>query len=368
MVDTLRLNPLAFPRNPYHHLVKHYQDGQLKRGRLNDPELDARLTLELLRDQYSAFGRANETKPELLARLALADHRGRFRTGLRYPFSRPCGGQPRPSDAEARDAIEKLLQEKRLHDHRREILANPGNRLGAGLRPGLAVGRRGQFGHAALGAPPVPRGGYPGPAPAGHPLRDPGCPWCREQHDARKELTRWFGFTDFLPEPAGADGRPLQQTIVEAAMRGEHLLAILPTGTGKSLCYQIPALSRYDKTGALTVVISPLVALMADQVAGLEAHGITSCAAINGLLSMPERADVLDGCDWATWGFSSSRRSSSATAPCARPWPSARSAPGCSTRPTASPNGGMISGPITVMSAVSSGNRPGTGRSRPCCA
>ena len=46
-VDTLRLNPLAFPRNPYHHLVKHYQDGQLKRGRVNDPELDARLTLEV---------------------------------------------------------------------------------------------------------------------------------------------------------------------------------------------------------------------------------------------------------------------------------------------------------------------------------
>ena len=44
-VDTLWLNPLAFPRNPYHHLVKHYQDGQLKRGRLNDPEQDARLAL-----------------------------------------------------------------------------------------------------------------------------------------------------------------------------------------------------------------------------------------------------------------------------------------------------------------------------------
>ena len=46
-VDTLRLNPLAFPRNPYHHLVKHYQDGQFKRARVNDPELDARLTLDL---------------------------------------------------------------------------------------------------------------------------------------------------------------------------------------------------------------------------------------------------------------------------------------------------------------------------------
>ena len=77
-------------------------------------------------------------------------------------------------------------------------------------------------------------------------------------------------------------------------MAGKHVLGILPTGTGKSLCYQIPALSRYDKTGALTVVISPLVALMADQVAGLEARGIVACVAVNGLLSLPERADALD--------------------------------------------------------------------------
>ena len=46
-VDTLRLNPLAFPRNPYHRLVKDYQDGELRRGRINDPELDARLTLQV---------------------------------------------------------------------------------------------------------------------------------------------------------------------------------------------------------------------------------------------------------------------------------------------------------------------------------
>ena len=86
----------------------------------------------------------------------------------------------------------------------------------------------------------------------------------------------------------------MQQSIVEAAMAGEHVLGILPTGTGKSVCYQIPALSRYDKTGALTVVISPLVALMADQVRGLEARGIGSCVTINGLLSMPERKDALE--------------------------------------------------------------------------
>ena len=126
------------------------------------------------------------------------------------------------------------------------------------------------------------------------PCAGPACVWCRERHDAGKELARWFGFPGFRAEPADEAGRPMQQSIVEAAMAGEHVLGILPTGAGKSLCYQIPALSRYDETGALTVVISPLVALMADQVAGLEAKGILSCVTINSLLSMPERADALD--------------------------------------------------------------------------
>ncbi len=65
-VDTLRLNPLAFPRNPYHHLVKHYQDGQLKHGSRNDPELDARLTLGVFRDQHQAFRAMSESAPELV--------------------------------------------------------------------------------------------------------------------------------------------------------------------------------------------------------------------------------------------------------------------------------------------------------------
>ena len=61
--DTLWLNPLAFSRNPYHHLVKHYQDGQLMCDRLNDPELDARLTLDVFRDQHQALRTAS---PDLL--------------------------------------------------------------------------------------------------------------------------------------------------------------------------------------------------------------------------------------------------------------------------------------------------------------
>jgi ATP-dependent DNA helicase RecQ len=66
MLDTLRLNPLAFPRNPYHHLVKHYQDAQLNLGRVNNPESDARLALDLLNDQCSAFKTVNEKDPDLI--------------------------------------------------------------------------------------------------------------------------------------------------------------------------------------------------------------------------------------------------------------------------------------------------------------
>ena len=132
-----------------------------------------------------------------------------------------------------------------------------------------------------------------------HRLRDTACTeaecgWCRERHDSRKELARWFGFSDFRQEPKDEGGLPMQQSVVDAVMAGQHALAILPTGSGKSVCYQIPALSRYDKTGALTVVISPLVALMADQVTGLERRGIGCCVTVNGLLSMPERRDALD--------------------------------------------------------------------------
>ena len=289
-VDTLRLNPLAFPRNPYHHLVKHYQDGQLRRGRINDPELDARLTLEVFDNQKKAL---RDTPPVLLTAwhwLTTANDGAGF--DQVFTSLRQSG---RPSDTEACDAIYNHLDGHSCQTHARLISANAA-RHGWALAYALAwLSVSG--GNSVM--PPWVRHQFPD---AGHlvsQMRDnacanPACEWCRERHDARKELTRWFGFSDFRPEPADELGRPMQQSIVEAAMAGEHLLGILPTGAGKSLCYQIPALSRYDKTGALTVVISPLVALMADQVKGMEARNIGSCVTINGLLSMPERADALD--------------------------------------------------------------------------
>lgn len=293
-VDTLRLNPLAFPRNPYHHLVKHYQDGQLKSGRLNDPELDARLTLEVFHDQLNALRICNETSPDLVLAWHWLTTLEDSAYGLNAFFT-TLRRKPRPDDVEAIQAVERLLQDCACQTHGGEIVSSV---KGKGWALAYALAWLSVSGGNSV-MPPWVRHQFPESGELVRFLRDtacndPACSWCSERHDARKELKRWFGFDEFRPEPTGEDGRPLQQAIVEAAMRGEHVLAILPTGTGKSLCYQIPALSRYDKTGMLTVVISPLVALMADQVAGLEARGMTACAAINGLLSMPERADVLD--------------------------------------------------------------------------
>jgi ATP-dependent DNA helicase RecQ len=294
-VDTLRLNPLAFPRNPYHHLVKHYQDGQLKRGRINDPELDARLTLEVFRDQGNAFTAWHTSDPDrLLAWHWLTTQDGQA-AGFDAMFT-AIRRQPRPTGAEARQVISKLLQNCACQTHSRTLLESV-NGQGWALAYTLAwLAVAG--GNSVM--PPWIRHQFPVTAQMVKQLRDtpcddPTCLWCRQRHDAQHELHRWFPhIPGFRPEPTDQHGVSLQRAIVEAALRGEHVLGILPTGTGKSICYQLPALSRFDKTGALTVVISPLVALMADQVAGLEAKGITACAAINGLLSMPERADVLD--------------------------------------------------------------------------
>ena len=312
-IDTLRLNPLAFPRNPYHHLVKHYQDGQLKRGRVNDPALDAQLALQLLADQRDAL---RKEAPDLLAawhwlttadaawwprrpgqraqKHASMDRAAQAQAGFDAFFS-TLRQAPRPADAEAREAIRQRLAEAACRKQAEKVLdqsAHHGWALAYALAWLSVAG-----GNSVM--PPWVRHEFPEAGRLVRRLRDlactdPACNWCRERQDARKELKRWFGFDDFRPEPADGNGRPMQQSIVEAAMAGESVLGILPTGTGKSLCYQLPALSRYDKTGALTVVISPLVALMADQVASLERQGIDCAVTVNGMLSLPERKEALD--------------------------------------------------------------------------
>ena len=292
VVDTLWLNPLAFPRHPYHRLVKHYKDAPLTRSECNDPYLDARLALQLFSDQCDAL---REAPPAQLAAWHWLTTRVRPSDGFDLCFE-AVRGSPRPDAGQAREAIGSSLGDHACKSQLRRAIADAPEH---GWALAFAMAWISVSGGKSV-MPPWVRHQFPAAAYLVRSLRDDACrdarcAWCRVRHDSERELKRWFGFDSFRSEPADPEfGGPLQQVIVEAAMAGHDALAILPTGTGKSLCYQLPALSRYDKTGSVTAVISPLVALMADQVAGLERHGITSCVTVNGLLSLPERAAALD--------------------------------------------------------------------------
>ena len=188
-VDTLRLNPLAFPRNPYHHLVKHYQDGQLKRGRVNDPELDARLALEVFDNQLKELSVA---PPDLLTAwhwLTTADGG----TGFDMVFT-ALRRASRPSEAEAYQAIHARLDGNACQTHAWEVLADAAQ-FGWPLAYALAwLSVSG--GNSVM--PPWVRFQFPEAGRLVRRLRDaacadPECEWCRERHDSHKELRRWFG-------------------------------------------------------------------------------------------------------------------------------------------------------------------------------
>src|SRR5258705_4520501 len=91
------------------------------------------------------------------------------------------------------------------------------------------------------------------------------------KHEILKDI---FGFDDF---------RPGQEEAVDALLAGRSVLTVMPTGSGKSLCYQVPALVL----GGLTLVVSPLVALMQDQVSALRLAGV----AADTINSSKERAE-----------------------------------------------------------------------------
>jgi len=106
------------------------------------------------------------------------------------------------------------------------------------------------------------------------------------QHDI---LKRYWGFDSF---------RAAQEEVVQAAMDGVDTLAMLPTGGGKSLCFQVPALCR----GGVCLVVSPLLALMNDQVQALRKRGLTAHA-VNSSMSYREIDRVLDNCVYGTVHF-----------------------------------------------------------------
>jgi ATP-dependent DNA helicase RecQ len=294
-IDTLFLSPLAFPANPYHRLVKNYQ---LVRDSVNDPLQDAILAGKVFVEQWEAFSK----------QLALtSDVPILFRSFLQSaPLLAGCAnaleviGIPLLKGNDLYDTFSWLARKyacQTATDHLLEQLLD-----GQLSHPPLAYVTAWLTvagGNSVL--PPWVRHQFPEIPAILRQLREsrcqnPRCKYCRDNHNPQVFLRNFYGFEKFREEPVTADGKSLQEEIVVAAVRSTTLFATLPTGGGKSLCYLLPALMRYQHRNLLTIVISPLQALMKDQVDNFAKQTGTKLAvALYGMLTMPERGEVMDG-------------------------------------------------------------------------
>lgn len=285
-IDTLTLSPLLFPNKPYHRLVK---DDKLQVDELNNPVNDAKKAKDLFYDELRAWGELTQQKKEIFYQLL--HENTKFEGFFKY-----IGYIPKPQTS----LLGRLLASKPntgsliTSEYRNKICGNSDlNNLCANYPTELA------YALAVIGAddimsitPAWAQRNYPNISNVMNQLRNTPCgecEYCRKHLDAHNGLHEFFGYNEFRI----FDGKRMQQEAVESAIMGESLLTIFPTGGGKSLTFQLPALMAGRNTHGLTVVISPLQSLMKDQVDNLNERGISDAVTINGLLDPIERASAV---------------------------------------------------------------------------
>jgi ATP-dependent DNA helicase RecQ len=299
-IDTLLLSPVCFPENPYHRLVKEYK---LVSESVNDPVADARLSAVLLTEEIQSLHGMAQTAPDVFRCLRFLLCQGidtGLGQGMAMVFHAADGPEAPIDDAEKRSLLRDVLRRsacKTCSDFLSETDYSTEAEQWAlafiitwlrvagadSVLPPWVRQRNSLVTRILTRLRDVP-------------CDDPACAYCRSIHNPEQQLNRYFGFNQFRSTPADSKGGSLQRAIVVAGMRNESLLAVMPTGGGKSLCFQLPALLRNYRRGQLTIIVSPLQALMKDQVDGLARRtGMTQGAALNGLLTMPERGAVLRG-------------------------------------------------------------------------
>jgi ATP-dependent DNA helicase RecQ len=273
-IDTLLLSPLLFPKHPYHRLTK---DDKLQTEERNNPVSDAKKALELLMDEVNAFSNLPEEFKKILFRLL--HNETEFTCFFKF-----IGYSPNDISQPLEQQIKGFLKD-RICEHAD---------LSALIHDSVALA----YTLSLIGDNDMPPAwvlkNYPRVQEVTFLLRSVpcanGCSYCRTTLDSLSALQRHFGLTNFRT----FGDIPLQEKAIQAAIHNQSLLTIFPTGGGKSITFQLPALISGESTKALTVVISPLQSLMKDQVDGLEKkHHITAAVTINGLLSQIERSQVI---------------------------------------------------------------------------
>lgn len=272
IIDTLYLSPLLFPGKPYHALLK---DDKLQTEELNNPLNDAIKAKDLFYDEISAFQEThNELKQIYVTLLGDIKEFRWFFSFIDYSIS----------DINIARLIQKFFLDKICHNVDLEILIRETPIELAYCLALINANSRYSI------TPPWVIKNYPEVERVMYLLRNnpclPGCPYCNQSLDSKIGLKKYFGFDSYRTY----GGKTLQEDAVKAAINNKSILAVFPTGGGKSITFQVPALMSGESVKGLTVVISPLQSLMKDQVDNLENSNITEAVTINGLLDPIERA------------------------------------------------------------------------------
>ncbi|MDP3057840.1 MAG: RecQ family ATP-dependent DNA helicase, partial [bacterium] len=276
IIDTLHLSALLFPWKHYHALTK---DEKLNSEEFNNPLNDAKKARDLFYDEVLAFNGLNETLKKIF--YSLLCYQKEFSVFFRY-----IGYATNSVDVEKlikdyfllriceKADIGKLMKEQPISLAYALAIINTNDRFSI--------------------TPPWILKSYPSVDWIMDLLRDhpclESCGYCESFVDAHKGLKKFFGFDNYRT----FGGEPLQEKAVKAALANKSFLAIFPTGGGKSIAFQVPALMSGENVKGLTVVISPLQSLMKDQVDNLELARITDAVTVSGLLDPIERAKSLE--------------------------------------------------------------------------
>lgn len=276
IIDTLFLSPLLFPTKPYHALLK---DDKLQSEDTNNPLNDSIKAKDLFYDEIAAFNETDETLKQIL--FLLLNDKKEFQSFFRFiAFT-----------TENKD-LEQLIRQKFEgeicnHVNLPKIISEHPIELAYCLS---LVNSFIQHKKIHSITPPWVLKNYREVERIMFRLRNlpcvSGCGYCNRSLDIHKGLKSFFGFDTYRTY----GGEPLQEKAVKAAIDNKSILAVFPTGGGKSITFQVPAFISGEAVNGLTVVISPLQSLMKDQVDNLEKIGITEAVTINGLLDPIERA------------------------------------------------------------------------------
>jgi len=276
-IDTLFLSALLYPERPYHRLVK---DDKLDTEEVNNPYNDALKARDLFYDEVEKYRKLD---PELrkIYRKLIGD--SKYFSG----FFNYVGAEESINDLEGiirRYFGDRLCGNADIAGYMKHDPISLSYALAL-----ITCDKRESI------TPPWILHRFPDVERILFQLRSapclPGCAYCNQSFDAEKGLKEFFGFDSFRE----FEGKPLQKQAVEAALHNKSILTIFPTGGGKSLTFQVPALMAGKHAHALTVIISPLQSLMKDQVDNLEdKHQITEAVTINGMLDPIERSKAVE--------------------------------------------------------------------------